>query len=276
MDIITDTKEAIDLLRSSKDTGVYLDHGVYDIISDGNGQDPLGTISKEVFGELKRKGYLNQGQCTNINHRRFYFAFNNEEIKLESLLPIDSVDKILDGKEFFIVPKGRKKIFINIDKNGNAIVTKNKENARKYTKQSIWDIYFCSLLSTTPHWYTHYYNGGWNGARMQVQCKGGKDLRTDKGDSYSIKDIELVTTDYNERYLLYTCIDKYFSRRLGDLSTSMEEIEKREDDVKGKLKLVNSSVGVGNSNSMFSYSSWWKLNATRLTKNSILKGKYNV
>ena len=242
--------EALNLMKQNEkenDVGIYRDNGIYDIITNGNGQNPIGTIDKNTWLKLIRKGYFKKGQCTNFNHRRFFYGFIPNPVMLQDLLPIETTDNVLDNKEFYLVPKGKKRVFINIEE--DYIVTKFIKDAKIYTKQDIWDIYLQSFLKSVPYWFSSY---GLN--HVVYQCKGGIEVHTTAGERYEVKDVDLVTTDFKERYLLRTCIDTDYKRWL--TNNLGEDVDEQINDIIASGKVFNWSVGIKCSNRLFSFSSW--------------------
>ena len=256
---------AIDLMKENilNDVGIFKSGGCFDIIIDGNGHSPIGTVSPKVFSMLSKKGYLKKAQCTNCNHHHFFYGFIPIPTSLQDLLPIETTDSILDNKEFYLVPRGKTRIFININRDGEATIVKNKSKAQVYTKKYIWDIYLQSFLCGIPYWYN---NHGLN--RVVYRCKGEISIKTEYDEQYYFKDCELLSTDSKDRYSLFTCIDQDYKKVL--TYNLGENVDEKVKEIISSGKIFNWSVGIKCSNGFFSFSSWVELDGKKLIKNSIL------
>lgn len=106
--IIDNENDAIIILRQlkkiSEDVAVFCDAGwgdsgqkmTYEIISDGNGQKPYARMTKQVFDDLRSKGYLAGNSLITYKARRLHaFIDQKEDIHSEQGDSLHRIKKII-------------------------------------------------------------------------------------------------------------------------------------------------------------------------------------
>lgn len=235
---IEDIEKVLAFFREheKEDVGVYKSDSKSHVITNGDGQNPHFTICPELFKFLNRKHYLKGSWCTNLNHNRFFYPVNLNPPKLQDILDISTSTKCLDGKEFYIVPKGKKRVFINFDDSiATSKFTKKIEEAFVYNKEKLWDIYLnFAMLWNSPYYYV---------SHRRYSKKGTYTIFNNNEDSIDVKEFEILTLD--KKRFSFNKIVRDFSFALStDLIYDKKDIDKKIEQYHKENRVLYYSTGI--------------------------------
>lgn len=243
-------------LDEGKDVGVFVcryEGGcTYDIVVDGDGQNPVCSIEHEDFLFLRRNNYLAYPQCTKVGCHWFY-AFTKETrngLTLHNFYTYDDFEE-LKNKQFYIVPRNKSRVFFVDPENrkysseNNKFtnspeyeLTKIKEHATTYTLENLFEIYCNPIYNLREkHYYFTTVDCGWSGGRREIEVQSGTDFDIEQKDGtvqYIEKycyDFDLLSTE-DERFRINDIFyeEERWLANLGD--SKDEDIDKKVEEIK--------------------------------------------
>jgi len=260
-------------LNKGNEVGIFVCKGdggrSYDIIINGDGQNPIASIDQDNFYYLSRNNYLLYRATTKVGSH-WYYGFTKETCNGFTLHKIYTYEDFpfLLGKQFYIVPRGMSKVYYHDELEQTDITTpyynkdgkqsgytidqdydftKIKEHATVYTIEKLFSnyMYRCNPFYIKTYC-TYHVDVGCYGGRREIEKQNCRYIVEQlNGEKVEVdgkyKEFDLVTIDGSIRYKLNTIFD-YEEHSIGQLGghyTEKEVNDANERKEKRKQELVN-------------------------------------